>query len=357
MKRADRLLFRGMLGYSLLVLLVLLALMFVANLIAKSGGPGHGSWGMGKLVTYIALQLPDLAYNLVPLALLLGALIWVSLLNSHSELVALRMSGWSLWRLQRPLLWVGLLGALLTFALGEWVVPYTSPAAEAIWANDGQSGQFQALPDGGVWLRQGRQLIQIRAIAADGRRLDGLRIVVTAPSLDAVTRILEAKEALYRNGAWQLRSVQSHSLSAQQIVSSDTSEEPWDVRLDPETLRSFSHPTRTMTLPALWESYQNLQGSVLSMNRFALAFWKRVTYPWVGLVMIWLVVPLVTRNPRGGGLAGRILAGLVLGLAFHFLTEMSGFISISGGIPPVFATVFPLALFASVAWGLQRYYR
>ncbi|MBU2772168.1 LptF/LptG family permease, partial [Acidithiobacillus caldus] len=188
MKRADRLLFRGMLGYSTLVLFVLLALMFVANLIAKSGGPGHGSWDMGKLVTYISLQLPDLAYNLIPLALLLGALIWVSLLNSHSELVALRMSGWSLWRLQRPLLWVGLWGALLTFALGEWVVPYTAPAAEAIWANGGQGSGFQALPDGGVWLRQGDQLIQIRAIAADGRRLEGLRIVITTPSLDAVTR-------------------------------------------------------------------------------------------------------------------------------------------------------------------------
>ncbi len=357
MKRADRLLFRGMLGYSTLVLFVLLALMFVANLIAKSGGPGHGSWDMGKLVTYISLQLPDVAYNLIPLALLLGALIWVSLLNSHSELVALRMSGWSLWRLQRPLLWVGLWGALLTFALGEWVVPYTAPAAEAIWANGGQGSGFQALPDGGVWLRQGDQLIQIRAIAADGRRLEGLRIVITTPSLDAVTRMLDAREALYRDGAWQLQGVQSHVLGAQRIVSTTLVQQPWDVRLDPGTLRSFSHPTRTMTLPALWESYQNLQGSVLSMNRFALAFWKRVTYPWVGLVMIWLVVPLVTRNPRGGGLAGRILMGLVLGLAFHFLTEMSGFISISGGIPPVFATVFPLALFASIAWGLQRYYR
>ncbi|MCY0871934.1 MAG: LPS export ABC transporter permease LptG [Acidithiobacillus caldus] len=357
MKRADRLLFRGMLGYSTLVLFVLLALMFVANLIAKSGGPGHGSWDMGKLVAYISLQLPDLAYNLIPLALLLGALIWVSLLNSHSELVALRMSGWSLWRLQRPLLWVGLWGALLTFALGEWVVPYTAPAAEAIWANGGQGSGFQALPDGGVWLRQGDQLIQIRAIAADGRRLEGLRIVITTPSLDAVTRMLDAREALYRDGAWQLQGVQSHVLGAQRIVSTTLVQQPWDVRLDPGTLRSFSHPTLTMTLPALWESYQNLQGSVLSMNRFALAFWKRVTYPWVGLVMIWLVVPLVTRNPRGGGLAGRILMGLVLGLAFHFLTEMSGFISISGGIPPVFATVFPLALFASIAWGLQRYYR
>jgi lipopolysaccharide export system permease protein len=303
-------------------------------------------------VTYISLQLPDLAYNLIPLALLLGALIWVSLLNSHSELVALRMSGWSLWRLQRPLLWVGLWGALLTFALGEWVVPYTAPAAEAIWANGGQGSGFQALPDGGVWLRQGDQLIQIRAIAADGRRLEGLRIVITTPSLDAVTRMLDAREALYRDGAWQLQGVQSHVLGAQRIVSTTLVQQPWDVRLDPGTLRSFSHPTRTMTLPALWESYQNLQGSVLSMNRFALAFWKRVTYPWVGLVMIWLVVPLVTRNPRGGGLAGRILMGLVLGLAFHFLTEMSGFISISGGIPPVFATVFPLALFASIAWGL-----
>lgn len=77
-------------------------------------------------------------------------------------------------------------------------------------------------------------------------------------------------------------------------------ETPWPVALHPATLSSFAHPTRTMTLPTLWQSYQALQSGALNMNRFALAFWRRVSYPWVGLVMILLAVPFVTRNPGVG---------------------------------------------------------
>jgi len=124
--------------------------------------------------------------------------------------------------------------------------------------------------------------------------------------------------------------------------------------MPPSTLSSFAHPTRTMTLPTLWRNYQSLQTGALNMNRFALAFWRRLSYPWVGLIMILLAVPFVTRNPRGGGLAARVMAGLVLGLGFHFLTEMSGYISVSGGISPSMATILPIVLFAIIAGFLHR---
>lgn len=356
MKRADRLLFRGMLLYSSLVLAMLLTLVYIAQLIAKSSGPGHGVWSMTRLLSYAALQLPDVAYDVIPLALLLGALVWMSILSGHSEVIALRMSGWSVWRLEQPLLLVGLLGAGLMFALGEWVIPVTAPAAEAMWANAGEPGAgFHNMGPRGLWLRYGTQIIQVGTVGDGGKILQNLHIADVRQGMVGIKAITTASEAVFQGGHWYLHDVRMFRITPDQIRMTAVTETPWPVALHPATLSSFAHPTRTMTLPTLWQSYQALQSGALNMNRFALAFWRRVSYPWVGLVMILLAVPFVTRNPRGGGLAARVMAGLVLGLGFHFLTEMSGYISVSGGIPPLAATLLPIALFAAVAGVLHRF--
>ncbi len=355
MKRADRLLFRGMLAYSSLVLVMLLALVFIAQLIAKSSGPGHGVWNMSRLMQYAALQLPDVAYDIIPLALLLGSLIWMSILSGHSEVIALRMSGWSLWRLERPLLLVGLLGALLMFVLGEWVIPFTAPMAEAMWANVSQPGaSFHNMGNAGLWLRRDHDLIQIGTVGDSGKELRDVHVVGLGTGMAALKTMTKASFASFEGGRWVLHDVEVARITPVQIQVSHTATQPWNIDLLPSTLRSFTHPTRTMTLLTLWRNYQSLQTGALNMNRFALAFWQRLSYPWVGLVMILLAVPFVTRNPRGGGLAARVMVGLVLGLGFHFLTEMSGYISVSGGIPPIVATIFPIVLFAFFAFLLHR---
>ncbi len=358
MRQADRLVFRGMLFYSGLTLFILLGIVFISQLIAKAGGPANSHWSGGTLFTYVFLQMPETAYVVTPLALLIGALAWLSILNSHSEITALRMSGWSLWRLERPLFFVGILGTCWMFALSEWMIPLSSPAAEALWANAGTSSPgFRELGGGqGLWLRQNHQLIQILSVGDQGKHLRNLRIIRAEEGMAGIFSITVAKSADYQEGRWWLDGVTRYRFGTQSLTQSSRSTEPWSISLLPDTLRSFSSHTRVMTLQTLWNSYQNLHGGILAMNRFALAFWQRITYPWVGIVMIWLVVPLVVRNPRGGGLFGWVLLGLALGLIFHFLTQMSGFISISGGIPPAAATLFPLGLFAFFAWMLQRYH-
>ncbi|MCE5393323.1 MAG: LPS export ABC transporter permease LptG [Acidithiobacillus sp.] len=352
MKRADRLLFQGMLQWSGIVLLILLAVAFLADLIAKSSGPGGSHWGMGLLFRYCALQLPETAYTIIPLAVLIGALLWMSLLNSRSELTALRMAGWSLWRLQRPLLWVGLLAALLMLGLSEWVVPRTSLAAEMLWANQGQT-RFQSLGQDGLWLRQDHALVHIQLVGSRGYALRQMEIFYPEPGMVGIQRLLTAKSAQYQNGSWQLADVREYILGPQQIKIVDRDHQAWSVALLPQTLRAFVHRPRTMSLGDLWRSYQNLQGGVLAMNRFALAFWQRISYPWVGLIMILLVTPLIVRNPRGGSAYFWVMIGLLLGLSFHFFSQMSGFISAAGGIPPAVAVLGPMTLYGGLAWFLQ----
>ena len=80
------------------------------------------------------MQMPARAYELMPLAVLIGGLISLSQLASGSELTVIKASGMSTKKLLLILSQFGLIFAIATVALGEWVAPTLSQKAENIKA-------------------------------------------------------------------------------------------------------------------------------------------------------------------------------------------------------------------------------
>jgi len=102
----------GPLGLGFLVYTFILLLQFLfssAEMIIRRGLPGSI---VGQLVLY---SLPNIVVLTIPMALLLGVLVGIGRLASDSELIALRSSGTSIYRLLRPVL---LLSAVLTVVNG-----------------------------------------------------------------------------------------------------------------------------------------------------------------------------------------------------------------------------------------------
>ncbi len=115
LSRLDRYLLKeiiGPLGLGFLVYTFILLLQFLftsAEMIIRRGLPAPI---VGRLVLY---SLPNIVVLTIPMALLLGVLVGIGRLASDSELIALRGSGVSIYRLLRPVL---LLSALLTLVNG-----------------------------------------------------------------------------------------------------------------------------------------------------------------------------------------------------------------------------------------------
>ena len=113
--RLDRYVLReilGPLGLGFLVYTFILLLQFLftsAEMIIRRGLPAPI---VGQLVLY---SLPNIVVLTIPMALLLGVLVGVGRLASDSELVALRSTGISVYRLLRPVI---LLSAVLTLVNG-----------------------------------------------------------------------------------------------------------------------------------------------------------------------------------------------------------------------------------------------
>jgi LPS export ABC transporter permease LptF/LPS export ABC transporter permease LptG len=120
LRRLDRYLLSELIGPFALGLLVytfilLIQLLFsLAELIIKRGLPAAT---VGKLLAY---SLPNIFVLTLPMSLLLAVLLGIGRMASDSELVALRASGVSLYRILRPVLLAALvLGGLNTYLMLE----------------------------------------------------------------------------------------------------------------------------------------------------------------------------------------------------------------------------------------------
>ena len=99
----------------------------VFKLLAKSGAP------VATGIVVLGLEIPHILSITLPISILLATFLTFQKLSSQSEIIAIRAAGVSFTRLMRPVIFLGLIGAALSFFLSEFVVPVTTPFAKKIY--------------------------------------------------------------------------------------------------------------------------------------------------------------------------------------------------------------------------------
>lgn len=110
-----------------MLLLALLALYSFFDIINEIGDVGEGSYSGIKMMQYVLLQAPAHAYELMPLAVLIGGLIALSQLAASSEMTVIKTNGMSTPNIIMMILSFGSLFAIATALLGEWASPCCQP--------------------------------------------------------------------------------------------------------------------------------------------------------------------------------------------------------------------------------------
>ena len=90
--------------------------------------------GYGALdaLWHVLWGAPGYLYEILPIAALIGAVLGLGTLASNSELIVMRAAGISLWRIVGWVVRSALILVVLSFALSEWVIPYTNERAESV---------------------------------------------------------------------------------------------------------------------------------------------------------------------------------------------------------------------------------
>lgn len=333
------------------VLFAFLALFGFFDLINELDNLGKGTYGMPQAFLFVMLSLPGHIYELFPIVVLIGTLVALSNLANSSEFTVLRVSGFSPWRAGATLTRIGMAFVIVTILVGELVAPAAEQTAQRLRLDSLGRTVAQELRTG-LWVRADSKFVNIQEVSPDSR-LKGVRIYEFDDQMH-LRSISEAAAGEHLNGStWRLNDVQQTEFTADGARVEQLGTIEWKTVITPDMLAVLLVRPEKMSAWALYQYTRHLAKNHQRTERYEIALWKKLVYPFAALVMMGLALPFAYILVRAGGVGAKLFAGIMLGVLFHFLNTLFSHIGVLQGWPPFLSATMPSAIFLMIAMGMM----
>jgi len=351
MRILDRYIGRTVIASSLTMLLVLVGIFAFFQFLDELENIGQGRYGIPQVIEYVALSMPYLAYQLFPMAALVGALLGLGVLVNHSEIPPTRAAGISLPRIVTAALKASLLLMLLAVIIGEFIAPVTEEMARTD-RSIAMADQITLKSRYGFWSRDGSSYINIRKILP-GDRIESIYIYEFDQS-NRLRTSTYAKSASYQQGHWLLEEIRQSIIGDEQITRREARRAAWDSLLKPELLNIVLIRPESLSLWELVKYIDYLRTNGQRSLPYEQAMWVKLVYPLATVVMVLLAVPMVLGRVREVKLGQRVMLGALIGLLFHILNQTSSQLGMLYDFSPLLSATGPTLLTLVAALLLLR---
>ncbi len=353
MKIIDAYIAKLLIRTILLALFVLVALFAFLSVIDQLEATGRGNYNVIKALQYVLLTTPRLAYEIFPIAAVIGGMTTLGIMSRDSELAVIRTSGVSRFRLAYALAKGGIVIIILTIVVGELIAPYREQKAQHL-RSVALTEQITLKSKYGFWSRDGLSFINIRKILP-GDRMEDIYIY----EFDKNNRLRAstyAKRAEYAEDQWILEDIEKTSLYEDHISIENLNRAAWESILDPDVINLVAIKPQYLTLWGLFDYIHYLKQNEQNSLQYEQALWAKLVNPYIIVFMIILSIPLVRSNPRITAIGQRVFIGCLAGIVFHLCNQIAGHLGVVYEINPALSVTFPaLMLSAVVFWLLYRH--
>lgn len=353
MKIFSLYLVRAVVSMTLLVVAVLLALAGFFEFIAQLDDTGIGDYGTVDALVYVLLRLPLLAVQMLPVATLLGALLGLGALAAHSELVVMRSSGVSHYRLAG---WAAIAGVILmagSIVLGEYLAPPMDQFARKY--RSVAKNEDAGLTGGrSTWVRDGNTIFNVERISSEFE-FGGVYLFELAPerTLRAVSHADNA--GLDAGERWVFENFARTEFTEEGTTASRQPRVIEDYGVDAEVLGIAVVKPTSLSLRGLLSFIGYLGKNELDATVYQTELWNRIASTVTIILMPVLAIGFVFGTLRSAGAGGRLMVGVMIGLAYFLASRMLANTGVVFNLnPAVLAWLPSLALAAVTAFVLSR---
>jgi lipopolysaccharide export system permease protein len=315
----DRYLYRTVLIYTLMAMAVLLALGALVLFISQQGDIGVGSYSAGDAFLYTLLNLPQTAFELLPIGAMIGALMGLGHLASGSELVVTRASGVSVWRIAWPVGLAGLTLAVIMFGIGEYAAPSMGQFAKREKTTSKLSNvSFAGLSS--AWVKDGNRILRVQTGEVD-RAFGGVSVF----ELDGPTRLRSIQHAARISvadpGLWRLNNVATSRFDKDRVEGETVGELTLHSTVNPAFLGLAATDPQMLTLHGLASYIDHLRRNNLETASYEIGYWSRIARHFAVVIVTLLALPFVFGPLRTTGAGTRTVIGVLLGVVFFLITR------------------------------------
>nr|WP_298723865.1 LPS export ABC transporter permease LptG [uncultured Steroidobacter sp.] len=338
----SRYVIKAILGNTALVLLVLLALSALYLFITQQDEIGIGNFSVENAFMFVGLNLPKYAFDMLPIAALIGALLALGNLARTLELIVVRAAGVSTMRIALWTAGAGVILMLFTAVIGEVIAPPMEQYGRQM-KTFAKFNDYSMAGNNSAWAKDGERIISVRQQSADNR-YGGVYVF----SFDAQRRLRSVGRAnsasIDENNLWRLENYLESRIDRERVLTSKAAETQLQTRLSPEFLGLAVLDADSLTGRGLYSYIQHLRSNGLDSREYETALWARIARTVAVAIIVVLAVPFAFGPMRSTGTGARTVVGIMIGVGFFLMAKMLE----SGGevfnMPPIMVAWLPTLL-------------
>ena len=350
MKIRERYITKTLLSFTLVVLVIWLGVYSFFNFLSEMSSIGQFNYTSLEALRYIALQVPEVAYQHASPVILLGCVLGMGHLATTNQLLVLRVSGMSIYRLTILTIKTALIFVIVVIAIGEIIAPISSEEAERGRSNALEQA-IASQSQEGFWIRDGENFINVQK-NIDGKIFLGVTIIEVNSS-NKIATVLTSEKATFDGQSLDMQNNEVFSIDASKEID-EVSLEKRDsynktVSFDQDLIDSLKKEPEELTTWSIIKQIQFLSDNKLRSAVFEVELYKRLIKPITLVTMILLAMLFIFGSTRDVTLGRKIFFGVAVGLSFELLSRIGGAMSLSFDFNPVMSAVLPTIMVMLIA--------
>ena len=319
MNLLDRYLYRTVIVYTVMAMGVLLTLGGLFLFISQQGDIGVGDYGAADAFVFTFMNLPQQAFELLPIGAMIGALMGLGNLAAGSELVVTRASGVSVWRIAWPVGLAGLTLAVLMYGIGEYVAPPLAQFAKREKTTS-KLAEVSFAGTSGAWVKDGNLILRVQT--GEVHQVFG---GVSLFELDGSNRLRSIQRAerisVAELGHWRMQNVATTRFGANRIDSDVLEQVDMRSTVNPDFLGLAATDPDLLTLRGLKALYRSSAPQQSGdAESYEIGYWSRIARLFAVIIVTLLSLPFVFGPLRTTGAGTRTVIGVMLGMMFFLVT-------------------------------------
>jgi Predicted permeases len=314
----DEYVIREFLGTFILVLSGFALLMLVFTFFDLVGDIIRNHIPLTTVGAYLVNLTPDMLYQIAPLAVLIAALVTFGVLSRNSEIVAMKATGISLYRLVVPIVSIAAVLSVSLFLFDQYYLPQANRRQEALRnIIKGRPPQTVLHPEhnwifGQPHTGEPGRIFYYQFYDPDHKEFANLSVYEFDPSTFSLTRRIVASRVYWDGGnnIWRfqngwVRDMKGAETTGYREFGQLTFSE---IHEDPGYFTKESWQSQEMNFSQLNAYIGDLRQSGFDTMRLRVALWHKLAYPLIAVVMAILAIPFALSMGRRGSLTAIAVA-------------------------------------------------
>lgn len=294
---------------------------------------------------YYFNYIPEMTRLMIPLAVFTACLFLTGQMTERLEIIAIKASGISLYRLVLPYIFIGIFLATIVSYLDAYIIPEAN--SERIEFEQQYLSKGSERIDRGGIFRQDSDSTVLNINFFDPNTNTGYRVFLTEFNGNEIERVTQAGRMMWVDSTsnWITDRATTRVMKDKKVEVYDSERHVFDVNILPRDLARRTSDIYQLTYPKAFQyirSVERIGAGGVSLPKVQL--YGRIAYPF-SVVVVCLIGFALAADKRKGGKGFYIAAGL--GISFIYLVMMKVIepFGAAGTLPPLFAAVFPHVFF------------